>query len=318
MNNEFFFYIEVVEGCNLRCPSCPVGNSKEVPRKKGLMEPDLLDRIIRKAVSECKVTGVGLFNWGEPLLHPRLPELVRVVKSHGVPCSISTNLNINKNFDDLLKSDPEAIYISTSGFTQTVYERTHKGGDIELVKNNMKALAEAKAKYGAKTHITVMFHRYRGNQQDELNMMEYSKSLGFSFLTDHARMTPIEKTLAYITNDPTMAHLTPDDYEILKLLAIPLDEAMKIALQYKAKPCPFLDNQIVINAFGEVQLCCAIYDSEKYKIANYMDTPLKRLQELRRSHKMCSICSNVGGHVYCPASEPEFGKLVAINLARIK
>lgn len=316
MDNEFLFYIEVVEGCNLRCPACATGNYRGVPLKKGLMESDLLERIMKKAVGESKVSSVGLFNWGEPLLHPRLPELVRVVRSHGVPCSVSTNLSVSKNFDDLMESNPEVIYISTSGFTQAVYGRTHKGGDIELVKSNMKALAEAKAKYGGRTHVTVMFHRYRGNQQDELLMRSFSDSLGFSFTADHARMTPFEKVLAYIGYDSSAAQLTPDDYEILKLLPIPLDDAMKIALRYKSKPCALLSSQIVINAFAEVQLCCAVYDSNRFTIANYLNTPLRRVQELRHSHPMCSKCTNVGGHVYIPATESEFETVAAYNLER--
>lgn len=316
MDNEFFFYIDVVGGCNLKCPSCPMGNSRDVPRTKGLMEPALLDRIMKKAVGESKVVSVGLFNWTEPLLHPRLPELVRVVRSHGIPCSISTNLSVNKSFDDLLESGPEAIYISLSGFTQAVYERTHKGGDIELVKRNMKALAEANAKCGGKTNITVMFHRYRGNQQDELLMREFSKRLDFSFQTDHARMMPLEKTLAFTGRDSTMAKLTPDDYELLKLLPIPLDEAMQIAIQHKTQPCAFLSNQIVIDVLGEVQLCCAVFDSSKYAIGNYLNTSFDRIQELRRSHSMCTKCTSVGGHVYAPASAPEFETMAADNLAQ--
>jgi len=316
MNNEFIYYIDVVGGCNLKCPSCPMGNSRSIPRTKGLMEPTLLNRIMKKAASECKVGGVGLFNWTEPLLHPRLSELVGVVRSHGVPCSISTNLSVNKSFDDLLASNPEAIYVSTSGFTQAVYERTHKGGDIELVKSNMKSLAETNAKCGDKTHITVMFHRYQGNQQDELLMRDFSENLGFSFQTDHARMMPLEKTLAYIGHDPSMAQLTPDDYEILKLLPIPLDEAMKIAVQHKAQPCSFLSSQIVIDVLGEVQLCCAVYDSSKYAIGNYLNTPLPHIQELRHSHPMCSKCRSAGGHVYAPASAPEFEIIAAANLSQ--
>ena len=316
MNNEFLVYIDVVGGCNLKCPSCPMGNSRNLPRTKGLMEPAMLNRIMKKAVNECKVVSVGLFNWTEPLLHPRLSELVRVVRSHGVPCSISTNLSVNKSFDDLLEANPEAIYISTSGFTQAVYERTHKGGDIELVKRNMKILAEESARCGGKTHITVMFHRYRGNQQDEIYMRDFAKSLGFSFQTDHARMMPLEKTLAYIGHDLSMTQLTPDDYEILKLLPIPLDEAMEIAVQHKTQPCSFLSSQIVIDVLGEVQLCCAVYDSSKYGIGNYLNTPLHHIQGFRHSHPMCAKCRNAGGHVYAPASAPEFEIMAVSNLAQ--
>lgn len=317
MDNEFFFYIDVVGGCNLKCPSCPMGNSRNLPRTKGLMEPALLNRIMTKAVSECKVSSVGLYNWTEPLLHPRLSELVRIVRSHEVPCSISTNLSVKKSFDDVLESNPEAMYISLSGFTQSVYERTHKGGDIELVKRNMKKLALANSKCGDKTHITVMFHRYQGNQEDELLMKNFAQSLGFSFQTDYARMMPIEKVIAYVSPGSVSVELTPADYEILKLLPIPLGDAMNIAQQYKKKSCSLLSAQIVLNVLGEVQLCCATYDSSLYKISDYMDIPIQRIQELRYSNPMCVKCSDVGGHIYyAPENVPEFEIIASTNLAR--
>lgn len=303
MDYEFFFYIDVVGGCNLECPSCPMGNSRGVPRTKGLMEPVLLDRIMRKAVGECRVACVGLFNWTEPLLHPRLPELVRIVRSHGVPCSISTNLNVNKSFDDLLKSNPEAIYISTSGFTQAVYERTHKGGDIRLVLENMKKLAEAKSKYNSTTAITVIFMRYKLNQQDEAMMRDYSRSLGFGFIPDSARMLPLEKVLAYITNDPTMPQLTQNDVWLLDLLTQPLDEAIKIARQNREQPCALLMKQFIINVSGNVELCCGVFDSSKYTIANYLDISLNQIQAIRSSHPMCGKCTAVGGHMYYAPTE---------------
>src|SRR5580704_11655035 len=68
--------------CNLRCPSClvgaPYGALSDWPR--GLMSPELLGQIVDKALRECRISAVGLYNWTEPLLHPRIAELVRAVK----------------------------------------------------------------------------------------------------------------------------------------------------------------------------------------------------------------------------------------------
>jgi hypothetical protein len=78
---SFVFYIDVFSYCNLRCPSCLVGarygELSDWPR--GLMSPELLGQILDKAVGECRISAVGLYNWTEPLLHPRIADLVRVV-----------------------------------------------------------------------------------------------------------------------------------------------------------------------------------------------------------------------------------------------
>ena len=104
-----------------------------------------------KAKGECLMQGVGLFNWAEPLIHPKIGELVRIVQSHGVPCDLSSNLNDIRNLAQALAANPRSLRISVSGFTQEVYGRTHRGGDIEVVKNNMRVLAELKASLGSTT-----------------------------------------------------------------------------------------------------------------------------------------------------------------------
>ena len=43
------FNIDVVSACNLKCPSCPVGNSEDVTRSKGIMASELLEEILKKA-----------------------------------------------------------------------------------------------------------------------------------------------------------------------------------------------------------------------------------------------------------------------------
>lgn len=144
----FYFYINVIGACNLRCPSCPVGNLQEVRNPAGAMAPELLDRILAKARRECTVSGAGLYNWTEPLLHPRLAELVRVVHAHGIACHLSANLNLARNLEAVLRENPEFLRVSLSGFTQETYGVTHHGGQIERVKANMVELARVKREVG--------------------------------------------------------------------------------------------------------------------------------------------------------------------------
>ena len=72
----YLYAIDIVGTCNLRCPTCPVGNFPAADRPKGFMAPDLFERILAKIRVDAVVAEpeVWLFNWGEPLLHPQLPE----------------------------------------------------------------------------------------------------------------------------------------------------------------------------------------------------------------------------------------------------
>jgi hypothetical protein len=85
---RWLFIIDVIGVCNLRCPSCPVGNYSEIKQPSGMMEPSLLEAILRKATGECRVGYACLYNWSEPLLHPQLPEMVRIVRDCDLKCGL--------------------------------------------------------------------------------------------------------------------------------------------------------------------------------------------------------------------------------------
>ncbi len=80
------FSIDVMSVCNLACPTCPVANwpKESWTDVGGIMDAALLHQLIQKAIRECLVSDVSLFAYTEPLLHPRLPELVAIVKSYGL------------------------------------------------------------------------------------------------------------------------------------------------------------------------------------------------------------------------------------------
>src|SRR5258705_13233087 len=96
------YLVDIVGTCNLRCPSCPVGNFKNssfvsASRPKGFMEFDLFTKILDKAEAECAERGdlveVFLYNWGEPLIHPKIAEFVAELARRKIRFFISTNLN---------------------------------------------------------------------------------------------------------------------------------------------------------------------------------------------------------------------------------
>jgi len=308
---RFFFNIDVLGSCNLRCPSCPVGNSRDVKLPTGFMDPRLLTAIIAKATSECEVSGVGLFNWTEPLLHPRLPELIRIVESRGLPCHLSANLNHMRNIDAILAENPYSFRISASGFTQEVYGYSHRGGDIERVKEHMVELAAARKRQKATTNIHVLYHRYKHNLGDEQAMRAFAARLGLGFQPVWAFMMPLEKILAYVNDDPREATLTEDDHRLIGNLALPLEEAIASAEKHRDAPCSLRDAQMTIDFEGRVQLCCGTYDSNRFTLGKYLDLSLAELQARKYEHDMCGRCMTRGVHVYGTYGGPDFDDIAA-------
>lgn len=292
---QWQFYIDVVGGCNLACPSCPVGNSREVPVSKGLMPPELLDRIVAKAVAEVGEIDIGLYNWTEPLLHPQLPELVRIIHSHRCSSSLSSNLNDIRNLEEVLRANPGKIKLSLSGFVQSSYGVTHRKGDIEVVKRNMQELAEVRRRVAAETEIVVGFHRYLGNHEEERLMEEYSDSLGFTFDPQWAFLMPLEKVLGFCDAEGGTP-LSEEDGQLIERLALPLAEAVRISQASPQQACLVRDRIMSITVDGNVTLCCNVFDQSKYSLCSYLDHTLDEIQAMKHRHWQCQPCMEHGLH----------------------
>jgi len=312
---KFSFDIDVSGACNLRCPSCPQGNTEDYRLPHGFMEPELLVRIVRKAASECHVTGINLFNWTEPLLHPILPELIRVVQDAGIPCHLSSNLNLLPAADAIMAANPASFKISVSGFTQEVYGSTHRGGDIELVKMNMRKLAEAKKRNNSATRIFVAYHRYRHNLKEEPMMRAFAASLGFDFNPVWALVFPLEKILAYVDEELCGSTLSDEIHQLIDNLALPLKKTLLVAQKHSCLPCSLRGSQISLDFRGNVILCCGVFDAGKFTLGNYLEMPLDEIQAIRNSHSLCKSCMRNGLHAFLTYRIPKMEELILATIS---
>jgi MoaA/NifB/PqqE/SkfB family radical SAM enzyme len=287
------FSIDVVSVCNLRCPTCPVENwpKESWTGAKGVMDAALLHQLLRKALGECLVGHINLFAYTEPLLHPRLPELIEIVKSYGLTCGVSTNLNVLRDAEALLRAQPDEIRISVSGFHQDTYAVTHAGGDIEVVKAHMRALAEAKTRLASNTTITVFFHKYKTNLDELPLMKDFARSLGLEFDECWAAFFPLEKMLTYAKPELALAEVTDADRGIIDRLAVSPKAVVELAARTPVSSCTLQDSAIVLDVAGNVYLCCeAAMDATRNRIASYLDTPLGLVQARKKSHSLCATC----------------------------
>jgi MoaA/NifB/PqqE/SkfB family radical SAM enzyme len=277
------------------------------------MAPELLARIVAKARSECEVAGISLFSWGEPLLHPRLPEMVEIVNVAGLPCHLSSNLNLRHDPDAIMAADPATFKISLSGFTQEIYGYSHRGGDIARVKRHMTELVAAKQRQRASTRIFVQYHRYRHNLQDEGRLREFAEDLGIDFEPVWALFFPLEKIIGSPDGEGS-PQLTAEDRQLIDTLALPFAKALERAEQCGVQSCTLQETEISIDAQGNVQLCCGIFDAGRFTLGNYLDLSLEEIQDIRKGHPMCNCCLRQSAHLYLTYRLPIMEELVLANL----
>ncbi len=285
--------IDIISACNLSCPSCPSGSNRK-KSYSGKMGLQMFRNIIGKIAHEEPGATVAIFNWTEPLLHPETDKFLAAIKQHGLKSRLSTNLNVLRDADKIADANPDGITISLSGFTQGVYAVGHRGGNIEIVKENMKRLSAALRDRRALTAITVYYHKYLHNLHEVELMKEYSESLGFSFGADWAYYMPVERVQAYI--EGTLSYYEREFVD--NYLALNIKQAVDATLPFRTEPCHLPTTLLTIDCGGEVQLCCSVYDSSRFSIGSYLNTPSEIIKERLLNHPYCRECMKHGLHIY--------------------
>ena len=293
--NNYIYAIDVVGTCNLRCPSCPVGNMPNDPRAKGFMSTDLFQQILQKIKKESPVAKpeIWLFNWGEPLLHPKLKEIVESVHQFGWPVMLSTNLNVKKGIESVAQCAPTSIKVSISGVTEKTYSTTHEKGDINLVKENLIALRKYLDKHQShlspdkKTKVYIGYHLYKDNLEEAEIAKKIASDLKFGFAENPAIIQPVEKMMDILEDKPNVL----DKKLINKLLVHPKILAKKIADKRSGNyDCELRFNMTSINHDGSVGLCCSTYSNNNQIAPNFLTISHQELEQKKYRNDFCKKC----------------------------
>lgn len=315
--NNWRVFLEINSKCSLHCPTCTKGAEEGYEHLTGIMDEDLMERILDKLAAENPKSTIFTYGNSEPFLHPKLAECVASIKRRGLRAEFSTNLNFVRRLDDVFAARPDMIIISLSGFTQDVYVRGHAGGNIEKVKENMKLVSEANARAEHKTDIRVNYHIYDYNEHEFPLMKEYATSLGLGFFTSFARAISMEKTIQYCrAHDPdaTLFEVQPGRpdwntalppsgqiYEdAMATLRIPPTQAREM---YKDVPmsevCPVGAGMLFtfIRHDGLCQMCACSAD-RRIVLGNYLDLTPDQMIEQRTGHAICKQCISYRLNLY--------------------
>ncbi len=284
----YSYTIDVVGTCNLRCPSCPVGNSPARPR--GFMAPALFGQILAKirAESPDPQPRLTLYNWGEPLLHPELPRLIGMAHDAGFGVQLSTNLNIRHGLAAVIAAAPEELKISLSGFTPESYARSHRRGDLALVLANMREVRRLIDHHGVATNVWIGHHIYRSNRAQIPEVAALARELGFAHHPIDAFFMPLERLGDYLDGDAAAdpGGIIPD---------LPLDprhrQAALAGQQDPDSDCELRFAQTVINHDGSLALCCSVYDPANMLGANFLDLDHQEIERRRYAHPFCDQCT---------------------------
>lgn len=175
---------ELTNYCNLRCPVCPSGTHK-LNRPPQAMDPALLERVLEEAGPYLLT--MSLWGWGEPLLHPRLEEILRAARECSAMKLLSTNgqnLNQERVLDALINEPPDYLIVALDGLTDETNSTYRAGAKIAPALEGIRKLAEMKRARGQRLPVLNMRYIVMKHNEHEIPLVEeFARDHGFEMLS---------------------------------------------------------------------------------------------------------------------------------------
>ena len=235
LNFPSYLYIEPTNNCNLNCAMCP---RKFSSRKTGHMDFELFEKIIDESVQYGQREVITLHKDGEPLLHPKLGQMIAYAKEKKAAriLRLSTNalLLSEARCQELILSGLDAITISLDGTSEETYKKI-RGGDYHKVVNNALRFIKTRNDMGrARPWVTLQVIK----MADTLEQIE-----------------PFKEKWSSIA----------DEVAVKDFLnwggAIPTEEGMLPNPDLR-EPCLDLWTYLTVNWDGHVSICCLDFDCQ--------------------------------------------------------
>ncbi|MBF0110396.1 MAG: radical SAM protein [Magnetococcales bacterium] len=276
----YFIKIEPTPKCHLYCPGC--WHSRKEFKKKFVNSRNITVEEVGRIIEPVSSTlvAVSLSQMGEPLLHRDLVDMIEKIHSFNVAVTFPTNLSVPMKddwIDRFVLSGVDAVLVGLDGLSRETYEQYRKGGNFDLVVNNVRRIAAAKKRLGrSRPRLVWKFIVFDHNAHEVHEVPQKYREMGF------------------------------DDYEIV------LDNHLMdefVALERSPdmggsgkRSCFWPYGLMVVEYDGQVQPCC----TSGFRLGNAIETDTREIwhgpsyETIRRGfssstpveevHPVCRLC----------------------------
>jgi radical SAM protein with 4Fe4S-binding SPASM domain len=253
-----YILLEATGKCNLFCPMCP----RELVHFEPVDIPmPLFEKVIDEAKSFLEFTVP--YGGGEPMLNPRIFEMIRFCRDRHIRVGFSTNgtMNNTERNRKLLEAGLDYIIFAFDGATKESYEKYRKGAKFEETRSKILDFLKMKQEMNGKTFTIIQMVRLK----DNANEVDAFRKMWSIPGVDQVRIKEDEMQFDGV--------------------AIPRPKQ----LQTRRNPCHYLwQGPVYIHHDGNVFPCCYMWRGEPLGNANQQ--PLAeiwnnpKMQKLRQAH----------------------------------
>jgi len=265
--------IELTRKCNLNCKICMRGNLND--RDSTLSLDDF-----KKILKSGNFQYAGLHGWGEPLLNPRLFEMVEYAESQGVYTNLTTNGTlIRENIDRVFGSGLRVIAFG-------VYDKQLLGSILP----GIKELVREKKKRDFKLPVIYMdITIYKGNLDRIPDFLEHAVEAEIDAVILH-------RLFNVYNVDPTVEYISAKEEKSLfiEVKRLAGKRSLKLYLPPKhSLPCKVVKRSIFVTARGQITPCCFLPEF-------YLGDALKEgVKKVMSSKKYADFVKTMGKHPIC-------------------
>jgi radical SAM protein with 4Fe4S-binding SPASM domain len=116
--------------------------------------------LYKKIIDEVKdyAYDVYLHHRGEPLMHPRFPDMISYAREAGLKVKFHTNgtLFTPELSERILNSGPDLVSFSVDGFTKNTYEKIRVNADFDKTMENLSVFLQKKRAKGLSLPYTII------------------------------------------------------------------------------------------------------------------------------------------------------------------
>lgn len=251
--------IEASKYCNLRCAKCPTGLGMDTGIK-GFLDINNFRKMLDE-ISDFSGT-ITLTSWGEAFLNPNIFDIIKEAKNRGIRVTTSSNLcHSDPEFArKVVESGIDKITIGIDGASEETYLKYRRGGNWNLVMENISKINEYKKRMNcSKPELVwqIILNCYNENEIEQANKM--AKERGMSFKLKPIREENIE-SISPVSIKPSQ--------EALEKYFPQFEE--KHREEGGINRCNEVWSRISIDWNGDVYPCCIIAKNEN-KIGNVFE-----------------------------------------------
>jgi radical SAM protein with 4Fe4S-binding SPASM domain len=174
----YMLQIEPTNLCNLKCPLCPAGTN-QLERERRHMPLNEFRSIVDDM--EDYLLFLVLWEWGEPFMHPELPEMIRYAADRDIKTLTSTNAHFlhDENYlERILTSGLSSLIVAIDSLEQDKYEIYRTQGKLSKAVEGLKNLVEMKKKLNSETVINLRMVIMKQNEHELPKMREFAREIG--------------------------------------------------------------------------------------------------------------------------------------------